>query len=168
MDQTNKIPIALRQRYLKIIYDDLKSICKTTQIACEKAAEQEKSIYDRAKTKNTYVNLAAHLTKNIRSSQNQPKSNLDTGKLLQMKNKLSYSHEAILSGPKCNKINYSINRTKPLTLNELSRKALAFFVSSIKNKIIRTYLLFTSDQSLQLFQIPYTHPYTTRRKWLSM
>jgi hypothetical protein len=121
MDQTNKIPIALRHRYLKIIYENLKPVCKSAEIACEKAAEQEKSIYDRAKTKNTYVNLAAHLTKKIRS-QKQSKPNTERT----TRATVSYSHEANLSGSKSAKVSYSINRTKPMTLNELSRNILLY------------------------------------------
>ena len=41
----------------------------TIEKACEKAAEQEKSIYDRSKTKTIYVNLAANLIKSLRVQQ---------------------------------------------------------------------------------------------------
>ena len=63
VDGTNKIPLAMRQRYLTVIFENGRGTFATLEKACEKAAEQEKSIYDRAKNKVIYTNLAANLVK---------------------------------------------------------------------------------------------------------
>jgi hypothetical protein len=124
------VPLAFRQRYLNFIYQESKSLFPNGEKACEKAAEQEKSIYDRAKTKNVYANLAAHLIKSLRE-QNQKSTTIskhvETNKTnLKLVNtqKPSYSHEAILAGPNASKVSYSINRKKKLTLKELNCKNL--------------------------------------------
>ena len=61
VDNTNKIPLSMRQRYLTVIFDNCQGSFATLDKACEKAAEQEKSIYDRSKNKTIYTNLAANL-----------------------------------------------------------------------------------------------------------
>jgi ElonginA binding-protein 1 len=124
----------------------------TIEKACEKAAEQEKSIYDRAKTRTIYANLAAHLVKSLREQNKKPstataataststsksvvatKYNLKTATTVVNKNslklvnkevvpKVAYSHEAILAGAAAAKVSYSINRKKTLTLKDLNRK----------------------------------------------
>ena len=116
---------------MNFIYQESKNLFPNCEKACAKAAEQEKSIYDRAKTKNVYANLAAHLIKSLRE-QNQkstttaiPKrveTNKTNLKLVSQQQKPSYSHEAILAGPNASKVSYSINRKKKLTLKELNRK----------------------------------------------
>ena len=118
----------------------------TSQKACEKAAEQEKSIYDRAKNKTIYTNLCANLIKSLRTqqqSQNQAASQpiprlmnvnsmklnntTNSGKLQTIPvspNRTSYSHEAMLSGSKASRISYSINRVKQVEIKDLSSKSL--------------------------------------------
>ncbi len=148
MDNTNnnKIPLIVRQRYLKVIFENGRSSFPTIEKACEKAAEQEKSIYDRAKNKTIYTNLVANLVRSLRNMQ-QSNSNLTTpetttlssskaidsskaNKNLTLTNKMqqrpqlppaiAYSHEAMLSGPKANKCTYSINRVKQIEAKDLS------------------------------------------------
>jgi hypothetical protein len=152
----NKIPLVMRQRYLKVIFENGKSSFATIQKACEKAAEQEKSIYDRAKNKTIYTNLAANLIKSLRTqsqlqqtNQTQSTSSFNSATKLTNNNALSlknnsnglfkskpqvvqppqptYSHETMLSGPKANKVSYSINRVKPLEFKELSSKNYCLF-----------------------------------------
>jgi hypothetical protein len=53
----SKVPIAMRQRYLKFIFDNGKSACSSVEKACEKADEQEKSVYHRTKNKAIYMIL---------------------------------------------------------------------------------------------------------------
>ena len=151
IDNTIKVPLAFRQRYLNFIYQESKPLFPNCEKACEKASEQEKSIYDRAKTKNIYANLAVHLIKSLRqqnqkatpaatitpgespkTSSKQVETNKNNLKLVnynrkdQQKSlvpqKPSYSHDAILAGPKASKVSYSINRKKKLTLKELNCK----------------------------------------------
>ncbi len=147
---TPKIPLQVRQRYLKLIFDNGKSLFTNIEKACEKASEQEKSIYDRAKSKNIYINLAANLIKSLRTQQQQEltqqtKSNnesntiVSTSKTLINNNNVlkyssthissassstsnvsSYSHEAMLSGPKASKVSYSINRIKQVEHKDLT------------------------------------------------
>jgi len=138
----NKVPLIMRQRYLKMIFDNGKSSFATIQKACQKAAEQEKSIFDRAKNKTIYLNLTANL---IRSLKTQSQMNNQTNNNNNINNKQiktahstlkttttttntnmsnttmsSYSHESMLSGPKANKVSYSINRIKQLEFKDLS------------------------------------------------
>ena len=68
LDSTNRIPFIFRQRYLNFIFDESKKIYKNLEEACEKAALEEKSLYDRSKTKPIYSNLAVNLIKNLRKS----------------------------------------------------------------------------------------------------
>ena len=149
---TPKIPLPMRQRYLKLIFDNGRSLFTNNDKACEKASEQEKSIYDRAKNKTIYINLAANLIKSLRTQQQQelaqqPATNSETNTivsssktLINNKNVLkysstqlsgassstsivsSYSHEAMLSGPKANRVSYSINRVKQIEHKDLSGK----------------------------------------------
>jgi hypothetical protein len=144
---TPKIPLAMRQRYLKLIFDNGKSLFSNIDKACEKAAEQEKSIYDRAKSKNIYLNLAVNLIKSLRTQQQQelskqPLPNNESNTIVSTSKTLinnknvskqsgassssstsivsSYSHEALLSGPKANRVSYSINRVKQVEHKDLS------------------------------------------------
>lgn len=63
VDGTNRIPLPMRQRFLTVIFENGRGNFATLEKACEKAAEQEKSIYDRSKNKVIYTNLAANLIK---------------------------------------------------------------------------------------------------------
>jgi len=134
IDNTNKIPLAMRQRYLTVIFENGRSTFATLEKACEKAAEQEKSIYDRAKTKTIYTNLAANLIRSLRNAQQatspQGKS---PGSTLSLKNgpkrplpMQTHSHDAMLGGANATRCTYSINRTKQLTMKELSSKSDIF------------------------------------------
>ena len=130
----NKVPLVMRQRYLKVIFENGRLSFASLDKACEKAAEQEKSIYDRAKNKTIYTNLAANLIRGLRSSQQQqqaggakPVDTITTKKILPTHNVYqtaqiasSYSHEAMLSGPKANRVSYSINRVKQIEFKDLS------------------------------------------------
>lgn len=127
VDNTNKIPLAMRQRYLTVIFDTGRLNFPTLEKACEKAAEQEKSIYDRAKNKLIYTNLAANLVRGLRNTQQSVNSTPGkAGGTMSLKNGVkkpavqSQSHEAMLCGPQGNRCTYSINRVKQKTLKELS------------------------------------------------
>ena len=155
--------MTFRQRYLNLIFEESKQLFPNTEKACVKAAEQEKSIYDRAKTKSIYSNLAANLIKSLRQQNQKTSSTITTTTTIAskynlktkttptteqiVKNKsnfklvnnpkadlkapqpqrIAYSHEAILAGPKASKVSYSINRKKTLTLKELTSKLHSFF-----------------------------------------
>ena len=137
----------MRQRHLKVIFDQSQPLHTNASEAALKAAEHEKSIYDRAKNKTIYVNLVAILIKNLRgqvvekqqqssqsskttSSQQQSQN----GKILikssptsssssaQLSSSSSFSHEMMLSGPKATRVNYSIGRAKTLEVKDLSGK----------------------------------------------
>lgn len=173
--------MSFRQRYLNFIFEESKSLFSDIEKACIKASEQEKSIYDRSKTRSIYSNLAVHLIKSLRkqnqlnsvansSSNNKTKLTGDsastssiassskyslkmastvkttkasastTNKIEMNKNSLklvnntkksatnttttvkrvSYSHEAMLAGPKAAKMSYSINNKKRLTIKDLN------------------------------------------------
>jgi hypothetical protein len=120
---SNKVPLVMRQRYLKVIFENGKSESSNLEKACEKAAEQEKSIYDRAKNKTIYTNLVANLIRSMRNSTNTASPQKNSSNIEQASS--SYSHEAMLSGPKANRVSYSINRTKQLEVKDLS----GFFLS---------------------------------------
>jgi len=128
-----KVPLAMRQRYLMFIFDNGKTSFATLEKACEKAAEQEKSIYDRSKNKLIYTNLAANLIKSLRdqhvqqikeqqktSSSNKPIVNSPTKIINQKYQVASYSHEALLSGPKATRVSYSINKVKQIEIKDLT------------------------------------------------
>lgn len=133
----------MRQRHLKVIFDQSQPLHTNASEAALKSAEHEKSIYDRAKNKTIYVNLVAILIKNLRgqvvekqqqssqsskttSSQQQSQN----GKILiksspttaQLSSSSSFSHEMMLSGPKATRVNYSIGRAKNLEVKDLSGK----------------------------------------------
>ena len=113
-----KIPLVVRQRYLKMIFDNGKEVYGSVEKACKCSAEEEKAIYDRAKSKAIYMNLVANLVKSLRS-----KSSSNTSASSPTKPS-SYSHEAILSGPKASRVSYSINRTKQIEAKDLSETDL--------------------------------------------
>ena len=124
----------MRQRYLMFIFENGKTSFATLEKACEKAAEQEKSIYDRSKNKTIYTNLAANLIKSLRdqhvqqikeqqqnNSSSKPIVNNPTKLINNQKSQVtSYSHEALLSGPKANRVSYSINKTKQIEIKDLT------------------------------------------------
>ncbi len=127
IDNTNKIPLVMRQRYLTVIFENGRGTFATLDKACEKAAEQEKSIYDRAKTKTIYTNLAANLIRSLRNAhQSASTQDKSKGAILPSKNGSpliqTHSHEAMLGGANAARCTYSINRTKQLTISELSSK----------------------------------------------
>lgn len=122
----------MRQRYLKVIFEQLKPLHQANaNEAAVKAAEHEKSVYDRAKSKAIYVNLVANLIKSLRtqvvekqhqqgsSSQQQSQNNGKSPSLVTSPTS-SFSHEAILSGPKATRVNYAIGRTKSVEIKDLS------------------------------------------------
>lgn len=121
---STKVPLVMRQRYLKFIFDNGKSSFATIEKACEKAAEQEKSIYDRAKNKNIYTNLAANLIKSLRTQQTLSKppstAHASSTHLVKTQQVCTYSHEALLSGPKASRVSYSINRVKQIEIKDLT------------------------------------------------
>lgn len=112
--------------------------------AASKAAENEKAIYDRAKSKTIYINLVANLIKNLRTqlvekqsattnttkgaSNSSPVSSLNNNatKMTSPSYSLNntpaagFSHEMILSGPKATRVNYSIGRAKSIGVQDLS------------------------------------------------
>lgn len=124
----------MRQRYLSFIFDNGKTSFATLEKACEKAAEQEKSIYDRSKNKTIYTNLAANLIKSLRdqhvqqikeqhqnNASNKPIVNSPTKLINNQKTQgISYSHEALLSGPKASRVSYSINKVKQIEIKDLT------------------------------------------------
>ena len=125
----NKVPLVMRQRYLKVIFENGRLSFASLEKACEKAAEQEKSIYDRSKNKTIYTNLVANLIRGLRNSQQAvaKPDTITTKTLLPTHNvhqtvqiASSYSHEAMLSGPKANRVSYSINRVKQIEFKDLS------------------------------------------------
>ena len=134
---TLKVPLVMRQRYLKYIFDDGKTSFPSLEIAAKKAAEQEKSIYDRSKNKTIYINLAANLIKSLRDQHAQqikeqqqnssnivkPIVNIPTKLVNQkppQKQIATYSHEAFLSGPKATRVSYSINKVKQIEVKDLT------------------------------------------------
>ncbi|RMZ92893.1 RNA exonuclease 1 -like protein [Brachionus plicatilis] len=126
-----KVPFVIRQKYLKIIFDNCKLIYQPIELACQKAAQNEKSIYDRSKNKQIYVNLTAVLIRQLRTEQGQLQKNCSlnatTSKAsanTKPHDKPTYSHEALLNGPKINKISYSINKTKNIQYQDLSATQL--------------------------------------------
>jgi hypothetical protein len=153
-NDTNKIPLVMRQKYLKFIFENGKTYFPSIEKACEKAAEQEKSIYDRSKNKTIYINLAANLIKSMRvqTTQTVAKAQLNDDNNKLNKKKLitnevnekkaptdgqtvpttSYSHETMLHGPKANKISYSINRVKRLEFKDLDGKFLMLIIFILK------------------------------------
>jgi RNA exonuclease 1 len=140
----SKVPIAMRQRYLKFIFDNGKSACSSVEKACEKAAEQEKSVYDRSKNKAIYMNLSANLIKSLRDQSgiseadssksavcvNRSPTKLASQKLAssqqyqKQKQVTTYSHEALLSGPKASRVSFSINRVKQIEIKDLTAQQL--------------------------------------------
>ncbi|CAF0873432.1 unnamed protein product [Brachionus calyciflorus] len=139
LDTANlKVPLAIRQKSLKMIFEDCKKIYRPIELACQKASENEKSIYDRSKNKQIFLNLTAVLIKQLRDEQNQlknattstssvnspSKSNKLAATMANTYNKVQEqkptSHEALLNGPKANKVSYSINKTKQLEYKDLS------------------------------------------------
>lgn len=127
IDNTNKIPLPMRQRYLTVIFENGRSTLPTLEKACEKAAEQEKSIYDRAKNKTIYTNLAANLIRGLRTAQQAAAQ--ATGKstgTMSLKNvpkkpsTQSQSHEAMLNGAQATRCSFSINRVKQIEAKDLS------------------------------------------------
>jgi hypothetical protein len=125
-NSTQKVPLAMRQRYLKVIFDNVKPLYKDLKDACQNSSQEEKSIYDRAKNKTIYSNLVAILIKNLRTK--QANSNFSSAHSVSKLNKdkqqqseqTCYSHELMLSGPKASRVSYSINRIKTLEIKDLS------------------------------------------------
>jgi hypothetical protein len=66
LDSTCKVGVAMRQKYLKLFFEECKKTCGDEKTACERASLDEKSIYDRARTKDIYCNLAAHHIRSMR------------------------------------------------------------------------------------------------------
>lgn len=138
-NSTQKVPIAMRQRHLKVIFDNVRPLHADIREAALKASENEKSIYDRAKNKTIYINLVANLIKSLRSQlaekqheqktvPNCPSSSSGQSIYKYTKTKpnesspgsTGFSHEMILSGPKASRVNYTIGRAKTVEIKDLS------------------------------------------------
>lgn len=135
-DTTNKVPLIMRNRHLMAIFESLKILYGPDRLdqACARAAQEEKSAYDRAKSKNIYVNLAAISVKKIRSEM----SSQDPHKLVNTSNQAkpasstaAFSHEAMLGGSRAAKSSYSINKLKPVEIKDLSGEDSKSFNHSI-------------------------------------
>lgn len=130
IDNTSKIPLPMRQRYLLVIFENGRGTLPTLDKACEKAAEQEKSIYDRAKNKTIYTNLAANLIRGLRTAQQAAAQAIGKSGAMSLKNEpkktnvQSQSHEAMLNGAKATKCSFSINRVKQVEAHDLSAHEL--------------------------------------------
>lgn len=131
---TMKVPLVIRQKYLSIIFDNCKLIYQPIELACQKAAQNEKSIYDRSKNKQIYLNLTAVLIRQLRTEHGQIQKSCSANTSskasgnVKPHEKPTYSHEALLNGPKINKVSISINKNKILDYKDLSRKLIIFFL----------------------------------------
>jgi hypothetical protein len=130
------VPLALRSRHLKVIFDNTRPLYADLKEAAQKSSESEKSIYDRAKNKMIYANLIAILIKNLRSQlvEKQQQTNNNSSPTTQQQQSMykynkpgvnispqastSFSYEMMLSGPKA--VNYTIGRSKPIEIKDLS------------------------------------------------
>lgn len=141
-NSTQKVPLPMRQRHLKVIFDNSRPLYNDVKLACTNASENEKSIYDRAKNKTIYTNLVAILIKNLRTQVNERQSqkngleNVNSNNLSKVTSNtnykynksnnatvaepISFSHEMLLSGPKASRVSYSINRVKSIEIKDLS------------------------------------------------
>ena len=154
-DSSIKVPIAMRQRHLQMIFKNLTPLYvfgNADQVAraCVRASEEEKGAYDRAKSKTVYVNLIANVVKKIRheilektaTAQhsnasyhfpitsrtliNNPTKLVNvqapgcSSSTITHKQQVSFSHEAILSGPKATRVSYSINKVKQIEVKDLN------------------------------------------------
>lgn len=63
-----KVPNTIRQRYLNLIIDECLKVIQEHEEAYRKALDEEKTIFKRSPSKNTYVNLAVNTIKRIRDS----------------------------------------------------------------------------------------------------
>lgn len=131
---TQKVPLPMRQRFLKVIFDNVKPLHGDLKEACAKSSEEEKAIYDRSKNKTIYSNLVAMFIRNCRTKLNEKglaaPAIVSNNKFTKVNNNAkvnkppqehaSFSHEQILGGPKASRVSYSINRVKTLEIKDLS------------------------------------------------
>ena len=148
-NSTPRIPLVMRQRYLKIIFENCKSSFASLQKACEKASEQEKSIYDRSKSKPTYLNLCANMVRSLRAQNPAAPTSASVGSM-SINNKLvngipkniqkpsnTYSHEAMMNGPKASKVSYSINRVKQIEIKDLNGESPQFIINLFSKEFFK-------------------------------
>jgi hypothetical protein len=148
-DSSSKCPVPMRQRYLQMIFDNLKPLYLSTANEMAKAllraSQEEKAAYDRAKSKAIYTNVIANVVRKIRSevvesggsvavsTSTATSSSGGTTRLVNNPNKvvnmkrpaqpvMTISHEAMLGGAKASKVSYSINRVKAVEVKDLKRK----------------------------------------------
>jgi hypothetical protein len=149
-DSSSKCPVSMRQRHLQMIFDNLKPLYLNTANdmakALLRASQEEKSAYDRAKSKTIYVNLMANVVKKIRTEVAESGggytptgTDISATRLVNNPNKLInvapkpqpmvISHEAMLGGAKASKVSYSINRVKAVEVKDLNRELLPNFIT---------------------------------------
>ncbi|XP_071509273.1 uncharacterized protein [Diadema antillarum] len=109
-DRSNKVPTNIRQRYLNVFIDEIVKTARTEKEAFEKGLEEEKVVYQRASSRNIYLNLCVNALKKL---QNVTASQLDsppsTPTLMSARNVIS--HEAVLGGKLAAKTSFSIHRS---------------------------------------------------------
>ncbi|XP_072172640.1 uncharacterized protein [Diadema setosum] len=109
-DRSNKVPTNIRQRYLNLFIDEIIKTARTEKEAFDKGLEEEKVVYQRASSRNIYLNLCVNALKKL---QNVTASQLDsppsTPTLMSARNVIS--HEAVLGGKLAAKTSFSIHRS---------------------------------------------------------
>lgn len=64
----SKVPNTIRQRYLNLIIDEYLKINQEHEDAYQNALTEEKNVFKRSPSKNTYINLAVNAIRRIRNS----------------------------------------------------------------------------------------------------
>ncbi|XP_022087232.1 RNA exonuclease 1 homolog isoform X2 [Acanthaster planci] len=141
-DSANKVPSSVRQRYLNLFIDEFLKTTQTEQDAFDQGLKEEKSVYDRATSRNIYLNLSINTLKRLRSAQAPGQSKPASP------GKASISHEAIIGGKPATQHTYTLNRSLHSRLASQEEKYEGAFLY----KKLKPYLL--SEEELVANRYP--------------
>ncbi|XP_033636356.1 RNA exonuclease 1 homolog [Asterias rubens] len=134
-DKAGKVPCNIRQRYLNLFIDEYLKTTQTEQEAFQQGLKEEKSVYERASSRNIYLNLSVNTLKRLRSAQTT-----DTpDKVTSPTSKGSISHEAVIGGKAATQHTFTLNRSHQSTAQ------LPKYEGTYLYEILKTYLM-TEDQ----------------------
>ncbi|XP_030852144.1 RNA exonuclease 1 homolog isoform X2 [Strongylocentrotus purpuratus] len=108
-DYGSKVPMNIRQRYLNVFIDELLKTTEEDQDAFDKALDEEKLVYQRASSKNIYLNLCVNALKKLKN-QTDSRLQIPPSTPSSLFPSRVVSHEAVLGGKLAAQTSYSIHK----------------------------------------------------------
>ncbi len=133
-DTAGKVPCNVRQRYLNLFIDEYLKTTQTEPEAFQQGLKEEKSVYERASSRNIYLNLSVNTLKRLRSAQTDTQD-----KVTSPTSKGSISHEAVIGGKAATQHTFTLNRSHQSPAQQQQYEGTYLY------EILKTYVM-TEDQ----------------------